>query len=122
LAGYCQTCYAVSASVSTVAVGAYPAPPSLNGNYTTYIMRNPKYYGTGAPDWKVADVGRWWLRDTVFSEPNGDYTPNSFLWINAWTYSFPEPYVLADVGFNDYPVSGGYATGNYYLVSTNLKG
>ena len=85
-------------------------------------MRNPNFYASGTSAWTVPDGGRWWLRDTVFSEPNGDYTPNSFLWINAWTDSFPEPYVLADVGFNDYPVGVAVESGNYYLVSTNLKG
>jgi hypothetical protein len=117
LAGYCQTCYAVSASVSTVAAGSYPTPPSLNGNYTTYIMRNPKYYGTGAPDWKVADGGRWWLRDTTFGEPNGDYNPNVLLGIHAAGYSLSSEGLF---GFNDAYV--GYSTGTKYLVSTNLKG
>jgi hypothetical protein len=117
LAGYCQTCYAVSASVSTVAAGSYSTPPSLNGNYTTYIMRNPKYYGTGAPDWKVADGGRWWLRDTTFSEPNGDYNPNVLLGLHAAGYSLSSD---GTFGFNDAYV--GYSTGTKYLVSTNLKG
>jgi hypothetical protein len=117
LGGYCQTCYAVSASVSTVAAGAYPTPPSLNGNYTTYIMRNPKYYGTGAPDWKVADGGRWWLRDTTFGEPNGDYNPNVLLGLHAAGYSLSSE---GTFGFNDAYV--GYSTGTKYLVSTNLKG
>jgi hypothetical protein len=118
LAGYCQTCYAVSAAVSTVPAGAYPTAPSLNGNYTSYIMRNPKYYGTGAPDWRVADGGRWWLRDTTFGEPNGDYNPNAFLGLHAVGYSLGSDGVLS--GFND--GYGSYVTGPKYLVSTNLKG
>ena len=117
LAGYCQTCYAVSAAVSTVAVGAYPTAPNLNGNYTTYAMRNPKYYGTGAPDWKVADGGRWWLRDSTFGEPNGDYHPNAFLGLYAAGYTLASD---GTFGFND--GGGSYLTGTKYLVSTNLKG
>ena len=118
LAGYCQTCYAVTAAVSTVPAGAYPTSPSLNGNYTTYIMRNPKFYGTGAPDWRVADGGRWWLRDTTFGEPNGDYNPNAFLGLHAVGYSLNSDGSLS--GFND--GYGSYVTGTKYLVSTNLKG
>ena len=117
LAGYCQTCYAVSAAVSTVAVGAYPTAPNLNGNYTTYAMRNPKYYGTGAPDWRVADGGRWWLRDSTFGEPNGDYHPNAFLGLYAAGYTLASD---GTFGFND--GGGSYLTGTKYLVSTNLKG
>jgi len=101
---------------------AYAISSTTAADYTAQIMRNPNFYASGTSAWTVPDGGRWWLRDTVFSEPNGDYTPNSFLWINAWTYSFPEPYVLADVGFNDYPVGAAVESGNYYLVSTNLKG
>ena len=100
---------------------AYAISSTTAADYTAQIMRNPNFYASGTTAWTVPDGGRWWLRDTVFSEPNGDYTPNSFLWINAWTYSFPEPYVLADVGFNDYPVGNAVESGNYYLVSTNLK-
>ena len=103
----------------TTVYGVYSLTP---GNYTGVIMRSTWYFGTGSSAHRVKDGGRWWLRNTTFSEPNGDYTPNSFLWINAWTYSFPEPYVLADVGFNDYPVGVAVESGNYYLVSTNLKG
>jgi hypothetical protein len=101
----------------------YAVTSTTAGNYTSEIMRNGNFYGTGTTSWTVPDGGRWWLRDTTFGEPNGDYTPNSFLWFASYgAYTMPEPYNLEDLGFNDYPVSGGYATGNYYLVSTNLKG
>jgi hypothetical protein len=118
LAGYCQTCYAVTAAVSTVVAGSYPTAPSLNGNYTSYIMRNPKYYGTGAPDWGVRDGGRWWLRDTTFGEPNGDYYANAFLGLHGVGYVLNSDGSLS--GFND--GYGSYFTGTKYLVSTNLKG
>jgi len=101
----------------------YAITSTTAGDYTAQIMRNGNFYASGTTAWTVPDGGRWWLRDTIFGEPNGDYTPNSFLWFASYgSYSMPEPYNLQDLGFNDYPVSGGYATGNYYLVSTNLKG
>jgi hypothetical protein len=89
---------------------------SRNGNYTNDIMRNPTSYGSGAPDWRVPDNGRWWLRDTIFSEPNGDYTAYNFL----GGYTFPNPYTGQDLGFNDL-FAQSYATGSYYLLSTNAK-
>lgn len=86
------------------------------GVYTSQIMRDPNYYGTGAYDWRVPDGGRWWLRDTTFTEPNGDYTAYNFL----GGYTLAVPYIGADLSFND--VSGqNYVTGTKYLVSTNAK-
>ena len=103
------TVYAVSRSTSGSA-------GSRSGNYTSDIMRDPNYYGTGTPDWGVPDGGRWWLRDSTFGEPNGDYTAYNFL----GGYTFPNPYTGQDIGFND--VTGtNYQTGSYYLCSTNAK-
>ena len=31
--------------------------------------------------WKTSDGSAWWLRDTSYNEPNGDYQPNCFLHI-----------------------------------------
>ena len=106
---YFQTVYAV---YRTTTGGA----GSRSGNYTGDIMRDPTYYSTGAPDWRVPDGGRWWLRDTTFGEPNGDYTANNFL----GGYTFPNPYAGTDLGFNDV-TSQAYVTGAYYLCSTNAK-
>ena len=64
--------------------------------------------------WRVKDGGRWWLRDTTYGEPNGDYTLNAFL-----GGGMNESWNLQDLNFND--LNAGYATGNYYLVSTNAK-
>ena len=43
------------------------------GSYTTYIMRDPTYYGTvgaatnlPANSYRVKDGGRWWLRNTTY--------------------------------------------------------
>jgi hypothetical protein len=117
LSGYNQTVGKIFASSSTVVAGAYPAAPNMNGNYTSYIMRNPKYYASGPPDWRVPDLGRWWLKDTTFGEPNGDQSPFGFLGLYAAGYALGSDGTLT--GFND---GGTYSTGTKYLVSTNLKG
>jgi hypothetical protein len=103
------------------AYGIYRSNNEVNGNgdYTSKIMRHTSYTGSiNAGDWKVKDGGRWWLRDNIFSEPNGDYINNALLALNIWS-TFPNPYLNTDLIFND----GGssYSTGIYYLVSTNLK-
>jgi hypothetical protein len=88
-----------------------------SGNYTGFIMRNPTSYGSGAPDWRVKDGGRWWLRDTTYTEPNGDYNLNGFLGDMA-RGGFGTGYAGGDLLFND---GGSYTTGGSYLVSTNAK-
>ena len=82
------------------------------GNYSTYTMRDPNSYETGAPNWKVPDLGRWWLRDDRYGEPSGDYNLNGFM---ALYTILPNGYISA---YND---GGTQPTGNYYLVSTNGK-
>jgi hypothetical protein len=82
------------------------------GNYTTSIMRDPTYYGTGATGWRVPDGGRWWLRDTTYQEPNGDYTPYSFLSLQS---------ISSDGTLNGFNDQNIMYTGNSYLVSTNTK-
>lgn len=89
------------------------------GNFTGTIMRNANFYGTGSTSHRVNDDGRWWIRDTTFGEPNGDYTAYAWFGLNAAGYTFPEPYALQDIGFND--GNANYGTGGYYLVSTNAK-
>jgi hypothetical protein len=93
--------------------GVYSVTP---GNYTSVIMRSHIFYGTGSSSHQVKDLGRWWLRDTTFSEPNGDYPAYGLF----GGYTQPAVnYALSDLQFND--ISAAYSTGNYYLVSTNLK-
>jgi hypothetical protein len=97
----------------TTTYGVYSLTP---GNYTSVIMRSHIFYGTGSSNHQVKDLGRWWLRDTTFSEPNGDYGAYGLF----GGYSQPAVnYGLTDISFND--ISANYPTGNYYLVSTNLK-
>ena len=89
-----------------------------SGNYSYKAMRSSDYGGnSNAPDWMVKDNGGWWLRDDVtFTEPNGDYAVNTLLGGGALPYA----YNLENINFNDGP-NGYYATGSYYLVSTNSK-
>ena len=88
------------------------------GNYTGYVMRDPQYYGSGVPanSWRTGDNGRWWLRNNTYSEPNGNYTPYSFLYF--WSSYPPDNYSLQDMLFDD---AGTRSTGSNYLVSTNAK-
>lgn len=87
------------------------------GNYSSFVMRHPSFYGTGAPDWRVSDGGRWWLRNGTFGEPNGNYTLGSFLYFTSGF--FPDNYNGGNISFDD---ASTRATGNFYLVSTNAKG
>ena len=88
------------------------------GNYTGYVMRDPQSYGSGVPanSWRTGDGGRWWLRDNTYSEPNGNYTPYSFLYF--WSSYPPDNYNGQDMLFDD---ASTRATGSNYLVSTNAK-
>jgi hypothetical protein len=83
------------------------------GNYTTTVMRNSRYYATGTTHWRVPDDGKWYLRDTTYSEPNGDYTANAFL--GLWSLD-----AAGNVTFND--GYDGYYTGTTIICSTNVKG
>lgn len=85
------------------------------GSYTGSIMRDPGYYGNGANDWRVPDGGRWWLRDSTFSEPNGDYPANGWLILYG---SQTAPGNTGDLGFND---GNNPTTGSTYICSTNAK-
>ena len=84
------------------------------GNYSGIVMRNSRYYATGTTDWRVPDDGKWYIRDTIFSEPNGDYTANAFLGLGALNSDG------SITSFND--GSAGYSTGTTIICSTNVKG
>ncbi len=84
--------------------------PGNGGNYTGCVMRSPGDYGSGCPDWKVPDGGRWWLRDGTYGEPNGDYDANC--WLSMYKHD------ANDIQFNDGNCS--YHT-TKYLCSTNDK-
>ena len=91
---------------------------SRSGNYTSVIMRDPRFYGTGTEDWRTGDGGRWWLRNSTFGEPNGDYSARAWLGLGSGGYTMAS-YAGGDIGFNDGTAS--YLTGTKYLVSTNAK-
>jgi hypothetical protein len=75
-------------------------------------MRDPLSYASGAPDWKVPDNGRWFIRNDPYGEPNGNYTNYGFLKLYGM-YADGLIYYLDDLG--------AAATGTSYLVSTNAK-
>ncbi len=84
--------------------------PNNGGNYTNCPMRSPKHYGSGCSAWRVPDGGRWWMRDSNYSEPNGDYTANC--WLSMYKHD------INDIRFNDGNCS--YST-KKYICSTNDK-
>ena len=106
-----QTAYVVYRTTTTTA-------GSRGGNYTGVIMRDPRFYGTGTSDWRTGDGGRWWLRNSTFGEPNGNYSARQFLGIGASGYTMVG-YAGGDVSFDD--AVDTFATGGSYLVSTNAK-
>ena len=89
----------------------YVYKPNGGGNYTGAPMRQASYYGSGYNDWRVIDGGRWWMRNSNHSEPNGDYAGYGNLQMYGNTGY--------DMGFND---GGAYGTGGQYVCSTNAKG
>ena len=90
--------------------GVYRDTEEYGSNFVSTVMNSD----SATPAWRVKDGGRWWLRDTTYSEPNGDYNLNGLL----SGYSMSESWNLEDLYFND---GGADATGSYYLVSTNAK-
>jgi hypothetical protein len=76
------------------------------------IMTQPEVEGVR---WQAWDGGRFWVRDTKMSEPNGDYNPMCWLGLNGLNFD--------SINFNDLycdpTVPYGYPTGSQYLCSTN---
>jgi hypothetical protein len=101
--------------LTTYGVYRNTTDPVYGGDYTPYIMRNPTHYGSGAPDWRVKDGGRWWLMDAPFSEPNGDYPYNGLLGFSGSHLQSNGILTWFNDGWH------GYSTGNFYMVSTNSK-
>jgi hypothetical protein len=88
----------------------YVWKPGGGGNYTGSGLRQNSYYGGGYDDWRVNDGGRWWLRNSGFGEPNGDYDGYGCLQMYGNTGY--------EMGFND---GGAYNSGSQYVCSTNAK-
>jgi hypothetical protein len=85
------------------------------GYYDSVLMRDPRFYSSGAPDWMVPDGGKWFIRDVSYGEPNGNYDLYAYLY--TWNDIL---YSDGTVQFDD-GGSGGY-TGTTPLCSTNFKG
>merc|ERR1719157_303303 len=56
--------------------------------------------------WKTSDGSPWWLRNTKYSQPDGDYTANCFLRI------YSNPTSADTIRFNDHSCVGH--SRNYY--------
>jgi hypothetical protein len=111
--------FVVNISGSTIAndiktVGAVHRN-GAGGNYTGTVMRSSVYYITGTTDWRVPDDGKWFIRDTTYVEPNGDYTANAFLGLIGLNSDG------SVTGFND-GYDYNYYTGTTIICSTNVKG
>jgi hypothetical protein len=107
---YFQTCYGITRDTQSVS----------GGDYTSFAMRDPNFYGSGAPDWGVPDGGRWYLADSPTNEPNGDYL------FDGWLILFPddsnffsENNLTGEIDFND--SDNPPSIGSFFLVSTNAK-
>lgn len=50
--------------------------PRGGGRYTNCNMRHSAYGGGSCGQWKAPDGKLWWLRDSTYGEPNGDYGAN----------------------------------------------
>ena len=50
--------------------------PSGGGRYTSCNMRHKDHGGNSCGAWKAPDGKLWWLRDSTYGEPNGDYGAN----------------------------------------------
>lgn len=86
----------------------------LAGDYSSSVMRDPRYYITGSPSWRVPDNGKWFIRDTTYSEPNGDYTGNAFLNLTG---------LQSDGSVTAFNDNMDYIyTGTTIICSTNIKG
>jgi len=63
--------------------------------------------------WRAIDGGKWWLRTSTYSEPNGDYTANQFL---GGLSNFNNG-KMDDMTMNDSTTM--YTSGANYVCSTN---
>lgn len=80
-------------------------------NWTGCVMNSADM--TCAQNWVSIDSSNWWLRDTTYGEPNGDYTAGCWLAVTA------APNENGELGFND--ANCNYYTGTSYVCSDNAK-
>ncbi|MEI7750071.1 MAG: glycine-rich domain-containing protein [Candidatus Moraniibacteriota bacterium] len=98
------------ASYFATVPGVYGTVP---GNYTNCSMRNPTSYGSGCSNWYALDGGKWWLRDSAYSQPDGNYT--AYCWLAMGSWATP---VISSLSFDDWNCN--YSTSSY-ICSTNDK-
>jgi hypothetical protein len=91
-----------------VAPGIIGTSLAENTNLKDYAM-NSKTRDIGQY-YKAIDDGHWFIRDTPFAEPNGDYQQGCYLGMFGYNPS----------RFNDDECN--YQTGSHYVCSTNDKG
>jgi hypothetical protein len=101
------------------------------GNFSTSAgdstpFRDARFYASGRQfsTHRGRDLGRWWLRNNAFSEPNGDYTAGQAYGGYAYPSSMfgvssSDQINGQDVLFND--GTSGYPFSGFYLISTNAK-
>jgi hypothetical protein len=71
---------------------------------------------TVANSWRATDGGQWWLRDTTYSAPDGNYNANCLLALSTWA-SQGSTLTPSNLMFDDNTCS--YSSGTSYLCSTN---
>jgi len=82
-------------------------PQNGCGGCTKYSMKSSS---PQQATWKTSDGSPWWLRSTVFNEPNGDYTSNCFMNIHG------NPNSPDTLHFNDHNCN--YRSRSYYCQPT----
>lgn len=83
------------------------------GNYTGCAMNSGD--AVCAANWVALDGGAWYVRDTAYTEPNGDYTAGVWLGVTGPL----DAQGNGTLTFND--LTGGYPTGGSYVCSDNAK-
>jgi len=78
-------------------------PANGCGGCTSYAMKSTE---SNQASWVTQDGEPWWLRDSTYGEPNGDYSANCYL--DLWR----SPKSADDVVFNDWNCK--YSSKSYY--------
>ena len=79
---------------------------SDGGSYTSKVMQSENF---AEAEWKTSDGSDWWLRNTSYSEPNGDYTASCFL-----TLQFEKKNDVSSIRFDDVRCAYQRTFGDYY--------
>ena len=77
-----------------------------NKGIASNVPMNSKHRGIG--DFQAIDGGPWWLRDTSYSEPNGDYS--AYCWLNG------NPWNVDAISMDD---QGCNSCTDFYICSSN---